>query len=115
MADQQLRGNKIRVFNLRVRQYLRKHYKPSKEKYIAICIYCLSKIGYIRSYNFLPLHLNIKHPEVLTEEQKTERNIHWAWDYFAPTSDGGQCNICSTRITSGMNTITNHLNIHRKT
>ena len=115
MADQQLRGNKIRVFNLGVRQYLRKHYKPSKEKYLAICIYCLSKISYIRNYTVLPLHLNIIHPGVLTEEQKTEHNIHWAWDYFTPTSDGGRCNICSTSITSGIGAITKHLNIHRKT
>ncbi|EGI69923.1 hypothetical protein G5I_01310 [Acromyrmex echinatior] len=115
MADQQLRGNKIRVFNLRVRQYLRKHYKPSKEKYFGICIYCLSEINYKKYYPTLLDHLTIHHPEVLTEEQKTQRNIHWAWDYFTPTSDGGQCNICSTRITSGIGPITKHLNIHRET
>ena len=117
MADQQLRGNKIRVFNLGVRQYLRKHYKPSKEKYLAICIYCLSTVGYNnRSYNFLPLHLNIKHPEVLTEEQKTERNNHWAWDYFIPTLSGdAQCIICKKLLNShDPYKLGIHLNVHRK-
>ena len=64
MADQQLRGNKVRVYHVRVRQYLRKHYKPSKKEYVAIRIYCLSKIGYKSGYVYLSLHLNVKHPEV---------------------------------------------------
>ncbi|EGI70465.1 hypothetical protein G5I_00757 [Acromyrmex echinatior] len=87
--------------------------------------YCFSKLelshtlghslNILGNYILLPLHLNVVHPGVLTEEQKTEHNIHWAWDYFTPTSDGGECNICSTSITSGIGAITNHLNIHRKT
>ena len=113
MADQQLKDNKIRVFKVRVRQYLRKHYKPSKEEYFAICIYCSTKVGYKSNYAYLPLHLNVKHPEVLTGGQKTERNIHWAWDYFTPTSYGGRCKICRTKITN-VRTFPRHLNIHRR-
>ncbi|KAG5323354.1 MAGL2 protein, partial [Pseudoatta argentina] len=116
MADQQLRGNKIRVFNVRVRQYLRKHYK-SKEECIAICIHCLSEIRYRNQFSLLFLHLTVRHTELLTEEQKTDYNIHWAWDYFTPTSSGdAQCNICNKILKSiADQNLTRHLNLHRKT
>ena len=116
MADQQLKDNKIRVFKVRARQYLRKHYKPSKEEYFAICIYCSTKVGYKSNYAYLPLHLNVKHPEVLTGGQKTERNIHWAWDYFIPTLSGdAQCIICKKLLNShDPYKLGIHLNVHRK-
>ncbi|XP_011057163.1 PREDICTED: uncharacterized protein LOC105147687 [Acromyrmex echinatior] len=115
MADQQLKDNKIRVFNVRVRQYLRKHFIPSKVEYFTNCKYCLSRISYRSIYSLLLEHLTMYHPQVLTEEQKTERNIHWAWDYFTQTSSGdAQCNICS-KILKGcrIDNLTTHLDLHR--
>ena len=113
MADQQLRGNKIRVFKVRARKSLRKHYKPSKVDYFAICKYCLSEISYNNNYPALLVHLTIYHTELLTEAEKTNRHIQWIWDYFTPTSYGGRCNICHSKIKS-VGSITKHLNIHRR-
>ena len=117
MADQQLKDNKIRVFKVRARQYLRKHYKPSKVEYFAICKYCSSEISYNKSCPSLLVHLTIYHTELLTEEQKTIRNIQWAWDYFTLTSSGdAQCNVCEKIYKShDAHRLEIHLNAHRKT
>ncbi|EGI65447.1 hypothetical protein G5I_06069 [Acromyrmex echinatior] len=56
------------------------------------------------------------HPEVLTEEQKTEHNIHWAWDYFTLTSDGdAKCNMCKKIFPAyDAHRLGIHLKVHRK-
>ncbi|XP_018055878.1 PREDICTED: uncharacterized protein LOC108692214 [Atta colombica] len=38
-----------------------------------------------------------KYLRILTEEQKRDQNVHWAWDYFTPiTQKRALCNICSS-------------------
>ena len=117
MADQQLEDNKLPV-----RKWLRGHYMQiiyngMRYGYVAICRHCSGEIFVHRStLSMLRLHLMEEHLEVLTEEQKKDKNVYWAWDYFTPKPHKEiECHICSSiLIFKNVTTLTRHLDIHRR-
>ena len=69
--------------------------------YVAICRYCSLEISYESKYINLLTHLREEHSEKLTEEQKTDDNINWKWDYYTPITDKiAKCNICGKIVNS---------------
>ncbi|KYQ49120.1 hypothetical protein ALC60_11819 [Trachymyrmex zeteki] len=83
----------------------------------ARCIHCNGKfIVYVNKLKTLHKHLVEVHADKLTEEEKKEVKLYWAWDYFTlKDCTIAMCNICQATIRcKQISSLKNHLSrIHK--
>ncbi|XP_018312424.1 uncharacterized protein, partial [Mycetomoellerius zeteki] len=82
-----------------IRRWMREHYtKLTRNR--AGCNHCNTKFGIHTTHLYkLHKHLIEAHPDKLTEEEKNEVKLHWAWDYYIEKSSTEiTCKQCKTTI-----------------